>query len=78
MFSGPVKPSSEAEKCSFLLIWVRQKGRDNCYTWSNIIIVSSPDSYLTAVFKECPKQQRNSLQHFTSLPRIMISKTQMT
>ncbi|KAK2566487.1 hypothetical protein P5673_010012, partial [Acropora cervicornis] len=55
MFSGPVKPSSEAEKCSFLLIWVRQKGRDNCYTWSNIIIVFIFNSCVQGMSKTAEK-----------------------
>ena len=28
MFSGPLKSRSEAEKCSYLLIWRGQEGRD--------------------------------------------------
>jgi len=36
MFSGPLKPRSEAEKVSYLLIWVGQKGRDIYNTWSDI------------------------------------------
>ena len=33
MFSGPLKSRSEAEKCSYLLIWSGQKGRDIFNTW---------------------------------------------
>ena len=33
MFSGPLREKSEAEKCSYLLIWVREKGRDILNTW---------------------------------------------
>ncbi len=36
MFSGPLKSRAEAEKCSYLLIWVGQKGRDIYNTWSDI------------------------------------------
>ena len=36
MFSGPLKTKSEAEKCSYLLIWVGQNGRDIFNTWSDI------------------------------------------
>ena len=36
MFTGPLKPRSEQEKCSYLLIWVGQKGRDIYNTWSDI------------------------------------------
>ena len=36
IFSGPLKSRSEAEKCSHLLTWVGQKGRDIHNTWSNI------------------------------------------
>ena len=36
MFTGPLKSRSEAEKCSYLLIWVGQKGRDVYNTWSDI------------------------------------------
>ena len=34
MFSGPLKSRQEAEKCSYLLIWVGQKGRDIYNTWT--------------------------------------------
>ena len=33
MFTGPLKSRNEAEKCSYLLIWVGQKGRD---IWTDI------------------------------------------
>ena len=33
MFSGLLKSRSEAEKCSYLLIWSGQKGRDIFNTW---------------------------------------------
>ena len=36
MFTGPLKSRSEQEKCSYLLIWVGQKGRDIYNTWSDI------------------------------------------
>ena len=36
MFSGPLKSRSEAEKCSYLLIWSSQKGRDIFNTWQNL------------------------------------------
>ena len=36
MFSGPLKSRQEAEKCSYLLIWVGQKGRDIYNTWADI------------------------------------------
>ena len=36
MFSGPLKSRSEAEKCSYLLIWSGQKGRDIFNTWQNL------------------------------------------
>lgn len=36
MFSGSLKSKNEAEKCSYLLIWVRQKGRDILNTWADI------------------------------------------
>ena len=36
MFSGPLKSRQEAEKCSYLLIWVGQKGRDIYNTWTDI------------------------------------------
>ena len=36
MLTGPLKSRSEAEKCSYLLIWVGQKGRDVYDTWSDI------------------------------------------
>ncbi len=36
MFSGPLKSHAEAEKCSYLLIWVGLKGRDIYKTWSDI------------------------------------------
>ena len=33
MFSGPLKNKSEAEWCSYLLMWVGEKGRDVFSTW---------------------------------------------
>ena len=36
MFSGPINSREEAEKCSYLLIWVRRKGRDIYNTWSDL------------------------------------------
>ena len=36
MFSGPLLSKSEAEKVSYLLIWVGEKGRDIHNTFSNI------------------------------------------
>lgn len=34
MFSGPLYKKSEEEKCSYLMIWVGDKGRDIYNTWS--------------------------------------------
>ena len=34
MFSGPLKSKSEQEKCSYLLLWVGEKGRDIYNTWT--------------------------------------------
>jgi hypothetical protein len=36
MFSVPVKSRNEADKYSYLLIWVGQKGSDIYNTWSDI------------------------------------------
>ena len=36
MFTGPLKSRNETEKCSYLLIWVGQKGRDIYNTWTDI------------------------------------------
>ena len=36
MFTRPLKSRTEQEKCSYLLIWVGQKGRDIYNTWSDI------------------------------------------
>ena len=36
MFSGPLKSRQEAKKCSYLLIWVGEKGRDIYNTWTGI------------------------------------------
>ena len=36
MFSGPLNSRSEAEKCSYLLIWSGQKGRDIFNTLQNL------------------------------------------
>ena len=36
MFTGPLKSRTEEEKCSYLLIWVGQNGRDIYNTWSDI------------------------------------------
>ncbi|KAL9967831.1 hypothetical protein ACROYT_G026128 [Oculina patagonica] len=38
MFTGPLKSKNEAEKCSYLLIWVGQKGRDIYNTWTGISV----------------------------------------
>ena len=32
-FGGPLKHKSEEEKCNYLMIWVRDKGRDIYNTW---------------------------------------------
>ena len=34
MFSGPFKEKGEDEKCSYLLLWVGDKGRDIYNTWT--------------------------------------------
>ena len=34
MFSGPLKLNFEEDKCSYLLIWVAEKGRDAYNTWT--------------------------------------------
>ena len=34
MFSGPLKLKPEEDKCSYLLIWVGEKGRDVYNTWT--------------------------------------------
>ena len=36
MFSGPLNEKSEKEKCSYLLIWVGEKGRDIYNTWTDV------------------------------------------
>ena len=33
MFTGPLRQKTEAEKCSFLLLWIGDKGRDISNTW---------------------------------------------
>lgn len=33
MFSGPLKEKSEPEKCSFLMLWVEEKGATIFSTW---------------------------------------------
>ena len=33
IFSGPLKVKSEQEKCSFLILWVVEKGRTVFSTW---------------------------------------------
>ncbi|XP_048751787.2 uncharacterized protein K02A2.6-like [Ostrea edulis] len=33
MFNGPLKDKTEEEKCSYLMIWVGEKGRDIYSTW---------------------------------------------
>ena len=33
MFNGPLKEKTEEEKCSYLMIWVGEKGRDVYSTW---------------------------------------------
>lgn len=34
MFSGPLKGKTEEEKCSYLLLWIGEKGRDVYNTWT--------------------------------------------
>ncbi|KAK0141090.1 hypothetical protein N1851_021892 [Merluccius polli] len=34
MFSGPFRSKNQAEKCSYLLLWVGEKGRDIYNTWT--------------------------------------------
>lgn len=34
MFSGPLKQKTEEQKCSFLLLWIGDKGRDISNTWN--------------------------------------------
>lgn len=34
MYTGPLKTKTEEEKCSFLLLWIGDKGRDNSSTWT--------------------------------------------
>ena len=36
MFTGLLKSRYESERCSYLLIWVGQKGRDIYNTWTDI------------------------------------------
>jgi len=36
MFSGPLAAKKEEEKCSYLLIWCGEKGRDIANTSSNV------------------------------------------
>ena len=36
MFSGPLAARKEEEKCSYLLIWCGEKGRDIANTWSDV------------------------------------------
>lgn len=34
MFSGPLRSKREEEKCSYLLLWVGEKGRNVLNTWT--------------------------------------------
>ncbi|KAK9539545.1 hypothetical protein VZT92_004644 [Zoarces viviparus] len=34
MFSGPLRAKEEEEKCSYLLLWIGEKGRDVYNTWT--------------------------------------------
>lgn len=34
MFTGPLKINTEEETCSFLLLWIGDKGRDISNTWT--------------------------------------------
>lgn len=34
MFSGPLRAKEEEEKCSYLLLWIGEKGRDVFNTWT--------------------------------------------
>ena len=36
MFGGPLSVKKEEEKCSYLLIWCGEKGRDIVSTWSDV------------------------------------------
>ena len=48
MFSGPLKSKSEEEKCSYLMIWVGDKGRQIYTTWQ----LSDDDRKTLAVYYE--------------------------
>lgn len=34
MFAGPLKKMGEDKKCSYLLLWIGEKGRDLSNTWA--------------------------------------------
>ena len=34
MFKGPLRRKTEEEKCSYLLLWIGEKGRDVYNTWT--------------------------------------------
>ena len=34
MFSGPLKGKTEEERCSYLMLWVGEKGRNIYSTWT--------------------------------------------
>ena len=40
MFSGPLAAKKEEEKCSYLLIWCDEKGRDIANTWIDVTDVT--------------------------------------
>ena len=74
MFSGPFISREEAEKCSYLLIWVGvtspARKRLSCnditidptLTLVPELTLSLPDLNFKVVFKDYPKQQRNLSQ----------------
>lgn len=48
MFAGPLKKLQETERCSYLLLWVGEKGRDTYNTWT----LSADEAKVTKTYYE--------------------------
>ena len=73
MFSGPYKSRSEAEKCSYLLIRVGEKGRDIHSTWTELKDADKLATHYTN-FRIMWRQNRTSfLQGTGSASRYRVS-----
>ena len=61
MFAGPLKNKSEEEKCSFLMLWVGNKGRDIYGTWALTAEQKKSLSTLCTKFKDYVEPKSNKV-----------------